>query len=54
VIDFADPKWNLEARIKHQQDRHGLTYEEAEALVKKVILEKEGGNNDTHSSRDFV
>jgi hypothetical protein len=47
VIDFADPKWNLAERIKRQQDRHGLTYAEAEALVKKVIEEKEGPHDST-------
>jgi hypothetical protein len=53
-VDFNNPLWRLEERTKRMMDRHGLTKDEAEALVKKVILEKEGGNNDTHSSRDSV
>lgn len=39
-IDFTDPKWRYDERVKRLVAR-GRTKEEAEEIVKEVILTKE-------------
>ena len=40
MTDFSDPKWRFEERVTRLVNK-GLTREEAEEIVKKVIETKE-------------
>ena len=42
MVDFSEPRWRLEARVKRPMDMHALPREEAERMVKYVIETKEG------------
>ena len=40
IIDYTDPRWRFDERVKNLMNR-GRTKEEAENIVKTVILTKE-------------
>ena len=50
TIDFADPKYRFEERVKRLIDK-GCTKEEAETIVKYVILNKEQEEPDVQTQR---
>lgn len=45
MIDFTDPKYRFDERVKRLMDKHGRTKQEAEDMVKYVIETKENCND---------
>lgn len=49
MIDYTDPKWRFEERVKRlvesYEESRGVTRELAEEIVRKVIDEKEQPND---------